>query len=507
MSLPRERMTVHGDSPWREQLLREHNLQGAVSDSHLDSLALQLARQLGVASARVTIVRADVQRFIGTSELASRETPLSTSFCATAMHDPDILVVPDASRDRRFADFALVTGPPFIRFYAGVPLVTPDGVPVGALCVFDPQRRAGLTRDEADLMRVFAQAAMDRLRLRRAEQPPPLDIAEAQFRDLTNAMPQMVWSASESGYCDYFNARWYAFTGLTQDRSHGELWLQAVHPDDREDALDAWRRSIAARQIFDREFRLRRADGTYLWALARAVPVRDSQGEISRWFGTCTDIDGQRQLLAEREVISQELSHRIKNIFAVISGLIGLAARDRPAFADTAQMLRDRVLALGRAHDFVRPQALPGDAHFRLTGLHGLLTQLVAPYESRPGERVKIAGVDPAIDDRSATPLALLVHELATNAAKYGALSVAGGRVDIAISENEEQQVCIRWVEHGGPRVVDVNPPGFGSRLLDLSLRKQLGGDFIQRWEDGKLDMTILIPRSSFSRTSAPATA
>ncbi len=501
----------------RNEAFRDFGLERPFDDDHLDGLCAYIARVCGVSSAAVTLVQPEKLLFVGRAGLEIAGVDASTSFCGTTMLQRDLMVVPDSRADPRFRDLELVSGPPFIRFYAGAPLVTEGGVPLGSLCVFDPAPREDLTPEQAELLRLLSRAVMDRLQLRRRdrltraaleqtrERP---GVSELPFRILTDAMPQMVWSADAEGMPDYYNARWYEFTGLQQGASDGDAWINSVHPDDRTMSTANWTRSVMTGETYEVEYRLRRADGSYRWALGRAFPMRDDQGRILRWFGTCTDIEDQKRALAEREVISQELSHRIKNIFAVISGLIGLAARDRPAFADTAQMLRDRVLALGRAHDFVRPQALPpGEAHLRLAGLHGLLSQLVAPYETRPGERVRITGIDPAIDDRSATPLALLVHELATNAAKYGALSVPEGWVEIAISETEDQNVCIHWTEHGGPKVVGVSPPGFGSRLLDLSLRKQLGGDFVQRWEDGMLDMTILIPRSSFSRTSAPAVA
>lgn len=510
------------DSPARDdddrvRAFRDFGLDRSLDDGHLHDICAHAARLCGVTASAVSMVKPERLLFVGRAGLDVAEVEASSSFCGIAMMQPDIFVVPDALADPRFRDLSLVTGPPFIRFYAGAPLVTEGGIPLGSLCIFDPAPREGLPEDQTALLRLLARAAMDRLQLRRrdpltraaleqARHPP--GSGELPFRILTDAMPQMVWSADAEGMPDYFNARWYEFTGTQAGESHGDAWVQSLHPEDRAASIAAWTRSVMTGETYDIEYRLRRADGSYRWALARAFPMRDESGEIVRWFGTCTDIDDQRRSLTEREVISQELSHRIKNIFAVISGLIGLAARDRPAFADTAQMLRDRVLALGRAHDFVRPQnQAAGDAPPRLAGLHGLLGQLLAPYEAHPGDRVRISGIDPAIDDRSATPLALLVHELATNAAKYGALSAPEGWVEITVSEVGKDQVCIRWVEHDGPRIVDVSPPGFGSRLLDLSLRKQLGGDFVQRWDDGMLDMTILIPRSSFSRTSAPAAA
>lgn len=506
-----------GDDRAREAAFRDLGLERPFDDDHLHGICAYLSRMCGVSAAAVSLVQPGRLLFVGRAGLDVAELEASSSFCGTAMLQREIMVVPDAHADNRFRDLALVTGPPFIRFYAGAPLVTAGGVPLGSLCLFDPAPREGLAPEQAELLRLLSTAVMDRLQLRRRDRLTRAVLEQARerpgaselpFRILTDAMPQMVWSTDAEGMPDYFNARWYEFTGVAAGGSDGDAWINSVHPDDRAMSAAAWTRSVMTGETYDIEYRLRRADGSYRWALARAFPMRDDRGRILRWFGTCTDIDDQKRAMSEREVISQELSHRIKNIFAVISGLIGLAARDRPAFADTSEMLRDRVLALGRAHDFVRPQNVPpGETPQRVAGLHGLLTQLVAPYETRPGDRVKIRGIDPAIDDRSATPLALLVHELATNAAKYGALSVPDGWVDIDISDTDDDLVQIRWIEHGGPRIVEVSPPGFGSRLLDLSLRRQLGGDFVQRWEDGVLDMTILIPRSSFSRTAVSAMA
>lgn len=484
-------------------------------DEHLHAICRYLAGRCDVGSSAVSLVRPGHLLFPGRCGIPFDTLETNASFCATAMLERGLTVVSDALADPRFCDLGLVTGPPFIRFYAGAPLVTAGGVPLGSLCIFDSAPRERLEPEQADLLRLLAESVMDRLKLRRHHRT--IDVArerdairaggsEVAFHLLTDAMPQMVWSADADGMPDYFNARWYEFTGLDTGDSHGDAWINSVHPDDRERSTAAWSRSVMTGETYDIEYRLRRSDGSYRWALGRAQPMRDAKGAIVRWFGTCTDIDEQRRALGEREIISQELSHRIKNIFAVISGLIGLAARDRPAFADTATMLRDRVLALGRAHDFVRPpndEANHSGPH--QARLQGLLVQLVAPYEGTSGERIRIAGIDPAIDDRSATPLALLIHELATNAAKYGALSVAGGWVDIAIAETSDSKIHIRWLEHEGPRIGNVSPPGFGSRLLDLSLRKQLGGDYVQNWEDGRLDMTIVIPKASLNRTSASA--
>ena len=127
----------------------------------------------------------------------------------------------------------------------------------------------------------------------------------------------------------------------------GDAWNGIFHPEDQERAWEVWRHSLATGEPYQIEYRLRHHDGTYRWTLGRALPMVDDQGAITRWIGTCTDIHEQKLASEEREVIAQELSHRIKNIFAVISGLITFAARSRPEFRPIADDLRQRVTALG----------------------------------------------------------------------------------------------------------------------------------------------------------------
>jgi PAS domain S-box-containing protein len=498
----------------RAAAITAFDLDDLIDDPHLDAICRFVADQCGVPIALVSLVEATEQRFIGRAGTALRGTPRSTSFCATAMMTDSVMVVPDARDDARFADYTIVTGDAGICFYAGAPLITPDGVPLGALCVLDTVPRTDLTDAQIAMLAMMAQAVMDRLVLRRsrregalavssaAEVTEALNASELRFRVLIDAMPQMAWSSRSDGHTDYFNARWYEFTGLTVQQSAGSGWTSALHPSDVEPAIAAWHHSVETGKPYDIEYRLRRADGEYRWALARGLPVSPADGSISRWFGTCTDIHDHKIALEEREIISQELSHRIKNIFAVISGLIGLAARGAPAFADTAETLRQRILALGRAHDFVRPHSQRSrPAKVSQNSLFGLLDEIFAPYQDYPGGRFHISGTDIRIDDRSATPLALMFHEASTNAAKYGALSTDSGQIALSI-KHEDDRIEMVWQESGGPNIAPVTSTGFGTQLLELAIKRQLGGDFQQIWNPDGLELRIQVPVKAFSRRS-----
>ncbi|QDZ09234.1 PAS domain S-box protein [Sphingomonas panacisoli] len=457
----------------------------------------------------VSLVEETRQTFIARSGIDITETPRDVSFCAHAMLGDEIMVVPDATDDPRFACNALVTGETNIRFYAGAPLVTEDGIPLGSLCVIDTvPHPEGLTDLQRQGLETLADNVMARLRdnrdaavSRNAERDARIALTDSntRFRTLADTMPQMVWSTLPDGYHDYFNARWYEYTGMPDGSTDGEGWNGMFHPDDQERAWARWRQSLTSGDPYEIEYRLRYRDGTYRWVLGRALPIRDDEGKIVRWFGTCTDIHEQKLTLEEREVISQELSHRIKNIFSVVSGLIAFSARAHPEFRDIAGDLRDRITALGRAHDFVRPHSPASMPANQPNSLIGLLGELFEPYQVTGQDRVSLKGDDVAIDDRSATPLALLFHELATNATKYGALSVPDGWVTVTMNSDGEA-VTLDWREQGGPAVTPPGGSGFGTQLMELSAVRQLGGTVARDWKADGLDVTVTVPLAAFRR-------
>lgn len=324
--------------------------------------------------------------------------------------------------------------------------------------------------------------------------------ADARFRVLADAMPQMVWSTLPDGFHDYYNRRWYEFTGMPDGSTDGEEWNGMFHPDDQDRAWAIWRHSLESGEPYEIEYRLRHHSGDYRWTLGRALPIRDAKGRITRWMGTCTDIDDAKRAAAQNEILSRELSHRIKNIFAVVGGLIGLSARRFPEARDYARDLQGRVQALGKAHEFVRPHSDDSAPLIGPSTLHTMLRDLLAAYPALEEGRLRMVGDDVAIDDRGATPIALVFHELATNAAKYGAMSVAHGTIDI-VSRWDGDQLCIDWRERGGPAIQA--PPsrqGFGTKLTELSIRQQLGGSLDRSWHHDGLEVAMCIPKNRLTR-------
>ena len=218
------------------------------------------------------------------------------------------------------------------------------------------------------------------------------------------------------------------------------------------------------------------------------------------WIGTITDIHQTKLVAEQNEILSRELSHRIKNIFAVIAGLVSLSSRQEAGHESFAASLKQRISALGRAHEFVRPHSDESRPSDLPESLHGIIRQILAPYPALSESKIIVSGDDFKVDDRGATPVALVIHELATNAAKYGALSTTAGEVAIR-TRSVGEFVTIDWEESGGPPLTGAPlRSGFGTKLMQLSVVNQLGGTFEREWRDQGLVARIKVGRKMIAR-------
>lgn len=313
----------------------------------------------------------------------------------------------------------------------------------------------------------------------------------AMVRGILDAVPHMVWSTKPDGYHDFYNQQWYDFTGMPAGSTDGEAWNGMFHPDDRARAWAAWRASLASGELYEIEYRLRHYSGEYRWVLGRAMPVRDSAGQIVRWFGTCTDIDDRKRAEAGMDLIARELAHRINNIFAVVISLLSSTARFQPEAGGFVRQVSEKVRALAKVHALVRPSAGNGPAQ---DNLHRLLGELLSPYEIGGRQRIEADGDDVVLGIQAAGALALVVHELATNALKYGALSSPAGTVRLT-SRIEADQLHLSWREQGGPVVS--GPPtrsGFGTEMKQRAAIYQLRGTLSEEWHPHGLEVNMAVP-------------
>jgi PAS domain S-box-containing protein len=316
--------------------------------------------------------------------------------------------------------------------------------------------------------------------------------SEQLFKTLADTVPQIIFSAKADGTTDYLNKRWREFTGvegLIEDSS----WPAFLHPEDRDRVIAAWREAVHTGQPYDAEYRYRHHSGEYRWLRAEAAPLRDGAGRIMRWFGVNTDIHAIKLLETERELVARELDHRVKNLFALMAALVSLSVRDDPAMAPYADRLRQRLSALVRAHNLIWQ-----DGRARSMRLQSLLRTLLEPYETHAAPRITVSGADIEIDAGAITPLALIFHELATNAAKYGALQTPAGTLRVCVTSDGDR-ARIDWVERAAAAPPAAVPPdvvheGFGSKLFGLIVEKQLRGSFSRRLTARGAAVRILAP-------------
>ena len=212
-------------------------------------------------------------------------------------------------------------------------------------------------------------------------------------------------------------------------------------------------------------------------------------------FGIFLDVTGRKQAEEGNELLAGEISYRVKNLLFIASSLTAISSRSARNVAEMATELTERLSALGRAHNLVRP--LP-DEQGNAALLGDLLTVLLAPYDNLGALKgqLRVAVERMGVGQSSATALALVVHELATNSMKYGALSAHEGTLDLT-SDFDGPDVVLTWLERGGPRVEAPDGLGdFGSKLVQRSVTDQLGGAIDYHWDEGGLIATLRIKRS-----------
>lgn len=325
-----------------------------------------------------------------------------------------------------------------------------------------------------------------------------LNASELRFKTLAETLPQNIFSADPQGRHVYFNSRWHEFTGHPDGPVHELDWLAYLHPHDHDRVMSQWQHCLDSGDIYDIEYRYLHHSGEYRWMRVMAQPLRDERGGIVHWFGAATDIHETRTLAMQRELVAKELDHRIKNLFAIVDGLIALTSREHPRLEPLAVPLRERLAALHRAHGLLQLDIVAESTEPR--SLQQLVRILLQPYIQSQQEHVRLEGDEVPVPTHAITPLALVFHELATNSAKYGALRHPQGTLLIDIRRSEEQ-LNIQWRERGTQRDAE-RPAGFGSKLLTMAVETQLRGRFQRQWDAGGMRIDIALPLSVLQPTT-----
>ena len=325
---------------------------------------------------------------------------------------------------------------------------------------------------------------------------PEVDIRHAptlaDFEALADNLPEAAWIADADGWITWYNKQWYTYTGTTASEMAGWGWQSVHDPQVLPVVLERWQHSIASGAPFEMVFPLRGGDGVLRPFLTRARPIKDSQGIITRWIGSNTDITSQKEAERARQLLLRELNHRVKNLFAIAAGLVSMSARRSTSVKELADDLKSRLMSLARAHELIRVAVTDEDESSGSTTFAGLIATVIAPHIPHNPAQLHIHGPQVSIGQNSTTSLALVLHELATNSVKYGALSNSDGCLEINW-HLDENTVLLRWTEKGGPPIS--KPPihqGFGSQLVMRSVEGQLGGSINYDWRSSGVCITII---------------
>lgn len=261
-----------------------------------------------------------------------------------------------------------------------------------------------------------------------------------------------------------------------------------IHPADRDRVRDAF---VATRSVpgpYEIDFRII-LEGCVHWVSARGQGA--DEGLVDNlMFGIFIDVTGRKQAEEGNELLAGEMSHRVKNLLAIATSLTTLTSRSSKNLEEMTRDLTRRLTALGRAHDLVRP--LPR-SQGKAALLGDVITVLLAPYDDLGAfnGRVRVAVPRMGIGERSATAFAMIVHELATNSAKHGALSSEAGALEITGSVIGDRLELI-WAETGGPEITgtpELN--GFGSKMTAQIVDLELGGAISYEWQHTGLVATV----------------
>lgn len=279
-----------------------------------------------------------------------------------------------------------------------------------------------------------------------------------------------------------------------------EELLNRIHEEDQPRVRELMAAALDPRSDgrYDVEYRIfAPKDGSLRWLHLRGQTFFTGEGanrRAVRMSGVLSDVTQRRTAAEAQQLLTRELNHRVKNLFAIASGMVSMTARTAATPKEMAEALRGRLGALSRAHELVRPAMMPEHGG-QATTVDQLARSILAPYgEAAADGRIAITGSQTPIGANTTTSLALVLHEFATNAAKYGSLSAEEGRLTITCTE-DEYTMYLTWTESGGPPVpTNRGPEGFGSQLARKSITGQLGGTLEHDWRPEGLVVHIAMP-------------
>jgi PAS domain S-box-containing protein len=462
------------DEAERLAALRDFEVLDTSPESEFDDIAKAAAFVFQAPIALVSLVDGTRQWFKSEVGLGVRETPRSMSICAHAIRQPDVFVVPDAGKDARFDNNPLVTGEPYVRFYAGAPLITREGLRLGTLCVLDSKPRQGLAPEQGQVLQALARQVMTQLEYRRALVRLAAREAEtARLAAIVSSSSDAIISfAAEDGRIQTWNKGAEEMFGYSEQEAVGGP-VSLILPPDRlskfEDETGVFSAAMTQGRLSLESVR-RRKDGTLIDVSVTATRMSDGGGRVLGVSAIFRDITQRKRMQDRQALLIRELHHRVKNTLATVQALLGASARSSGSIDAFYHSFAGRIASLANTHNLLT------EDYWQTASLRDMLRTELAAFDDESGNRIALSGPPVELTADLAVPTSMALHELATNAVKYGALSVPKGRVRVTwdvVQADQQRRLRLKWIECDGPPVGEPKRKGFGSALLQRVLTTQ----------------------------------
>ena len=329
-----------------------------------------------------------------------------------------------------------------------------------------------------------------------------LAAAELRQRALVEGIPQLVWRAIDDGTWTWASPQWTRYTGQAEADSHGQGWLDVVHPDDQEAARGAWAKAVETGG-FEVEHRIWQAESaSYRWVQTRAAPVRDADGSVVEWLGSSNDIDDLRGYQERQAILVAELQHRTRNLIGVVRSIADMTLRASGTLDEFSTKFLDRLDALARVQGLLS-RLNEGD---RITFDELIGAELGALGQANGSDWLTLDGpTGVALRSSTVQTFAMGLHELATNAVKYGALKQPGGHLAVRWRLDQpdadgQPWLHVDWQESGvAMPSLDALPRGGGAgrSLIERALPYQLGAKVTYVMASDGVRCSISLPVSN----------
>ncbi|MGV3650094.1 MAG: sensor histidine kinase [Devosia sp.] len=477
-------------SPARLAALSALSILDSANDPDFDRLSRLAATLFAAPVGLVTLIDTDRQWFKSCYGTDVRETSTGISFCAhTIASAASHMIVPDMLADPRFADNPLVTGEHKIRFYVGAPIIV-KGEKLGTLCVLDRVARHDVQPAQIEQLTVLAETAAALFALKDESRVRARTAAELIREEWRHALTleagkvgSWIWDV-RSGVITANDILRRLFGFDPQAEVRVEQVFSAMDAASREQVQAAVDASFRDGVDYHSEFRL--TSGRWLMGRGR-VYQRDATGAPEIMMGVNVDITEAHEGADRTRVLLRELNHRVKNTLAMIQSLARQTLRQNSDPQRFIEAFSGRLRALSEAH------ALLADRDWTGLQLFEVVNSQVFAHD-REAQQIRVEGEDFHLPPDHALGLGLILNELTSNARRFGALSVASGRVVLRWARDTNGVLVLNWKETGGPAVSEPDQRGLGTRLIERSLDKVLGSAVALRFLEDGVEARITLP-------------